>query len=682
MIPPPEIKSFENWQSLYRQLALFRNTLQTNLKEDVGLTLHLMKAGILLPSDAPDPDEDIKALFPPDYFKRDGMVIAGAPIGTDLFIESFIENSLAEAQMKLDTIARLPNLQMPSTVQAAIQLLISSGTKLLSWIARVVPPKFTLGAAKRYDQHVQACLLKILSPQNRPDPPECSKDRLERALEKATLPPKHQGLGLATLSSTTAIQWWFSVAGALKDKWFTRHSQAFSKFSSEAYDSILQCLGSNLSTQAINEGLLLPTSHRGLLSGFYQNQAKLKGKMSMSLKLTHLTQDHAKWSWLQRCDPSQITETGTLTRSDVIISNSRSYAGLAITAELSDPKNRVDNDDFIAWVRYWLNLPQLPLAGNAQQVEGSDTHLETCQAVHTDASRTFNLDIAGNHIQSCPAAKQGMQLRHSLLKHALMSHATEAGLIVSHEPATRSLLLGQFSKEICNKLFPKNHSKTYRECFDQVFKAIEQAATSQTEHQRMRANEDLQAAVCKLESNRDGRGIRLDLSLKNPITSEEEWIDTTVIHSTADSYITKEFKHAQQMTLSRNFNQAGHHDVTQNSISPAVSLAHKGKLQRYSALMKLASHQHRLGKRSTMPLLTPFVVSDVGEMNEEAIALQQRITAAYKRKLMQEGPRPDGQTINHLTSLFRAKLRVALQMAIVKGLGAMLRSGGHPFIWG
>ena len=144
----------------------------------------------------------------------------------------------------------------------------------------------------------------------------------------------------------------------------------------------------------------------------------------------------------------------------------------------------------------------------------------------------------------------------------------------------------------------------------------------------------------------------------------------------------KEFKHVQQMALSRNLNQAGHHDVTQNSISPAVSLAHKGKLQRYSALMKLASHQHRLGKRSTMPLLTPFVVSDVWEMNEEDIALQQRITAAYKRKLIHEGPRPDGQTINHLTSLFRAKLRVALQMSIVKGLGAMLRSGGHPFIWG
>ncbi len=86
----------------------------------------------------------------------------------------------------------------------------------------------------------------------------------------------------------------------------------------------------------------------------------------------------------------------------------------------------------------------------------------------------------------------------------------------------------------------------------------------------------------------------------------------------------KEFKHAEQMALSRNLNQAGHHDIAQNSISPAVSLAYKGKPQRYSALMKLASHQHRLRKRSTMPLLTPFVVSDVGEMNEEAIALQQK----------------------------------------------------------
>ena len=136
------------------------------------------------------------------------------------------------------------------------------------------------------------------------------------------------------------------------------------------------------------------------------------------------------------------------------------------------------------------------------------------------------------------------------------------------------------------------------------------------------------------------------------------------------------------MALSRNLNQAGHHDVAHNSVSPAVAWAHKGKLARYAGLMKLASHQHKVGKRSSLPTLTPFVVSDVGEMNEEAISLQQRITAAYKRKLKREGPRDDGQTINYLTSCFRASLRLALQMSIVKGLGAMLRSGGHPFIWG
>ena len=398
MIPPPKVKTHEHWQLLYKELASFRKTLQDNLKKDVGLALQLSKAGILLPSEAPDPDEDVLQLFPPNYFKRDGLVIGGAPIGTDPFISSFIDNCLAEAQLKLNTIVHLPSLEMPSTVQAAIQLLVSSGTKLLSWLTRVLPPKFTLKMADTFDRRIQACFLQILSPQNRPTPPECSSDRTNRALEKATLPSKHQGFGLTKLASTAAIQWWFSVAGALNDTWFSQHSKTFSVFTEDAYNSILHQLGNSASTQVINAGLYLPTSHRGLLSGFYPHRAKLKGKTSMSLILTHLAQDYAKLLWLQSCDPSKLSDTGTLTKSDIIISNSRSYAGLAVTAELSDPKNRIDNDDFIAWARYWLTLPQLPLAGNAQRFAGSDSDLEKCQSLHTDASKQFYLD---NSDKSC-----------------------------------------------------------------------------------------------------------------------------------------------------------------------------------------------------------------------------------------------------------------------------------------
>ena len=234
----------ENWQNLYKQVADFRNSLQDNLKQDVDLSLQLSKAGILLPSEAPDPNEEVKQLFPSNYFRRDGLIIGGAPIGTDGFITSFIDNRLEEAQAKLDTIVRLPNLAMPSSVQTAIQLLISSGTKLLSWVTRVVPPKFTLKMAEEFDRRIQLCFLQILSPQSRPVPPECSLDRKKRALEKVTLPSKHQGFGLTKLNSTAAIQWWFSVVGALNDDWFKQHSSVFIRFTEEAYNSILQQLGS------------------------------------------------------------------------------------------------------------------------------------------------------------------------------------------------------------------------------------------------------------------------------------------------------------------------------------------------------------------------------------------------------------------------------------------------------
>ena len=61
-----------------------------------------------------------------------------------------------------------------------------------------------------------------------------------------------------------------------------------------------------------------------------------------------------------------------------------------------------------------------------------------------------------------------MMTKHNFINRVLASAAKAAGLGVRVEPDTYSLLLGEFSKSDCRRIFPKYVSKKYRERFDEV----------------------------------------------------------------------------------------------------------------------------------------------------------------------------------------------------------------------
>ena len=55
----------------------------------------------------------------------------------------------------------------------------------------------------------------------------------------------------------------------------------------------------------------------------------------------------------------------------------------------------------------------------------------------------------------------------------IVTAAQQAGLIARVEPDTHSLLLGEFSKADCRRVFPKATSKAYKEAFEEVSKVVD-----------------------------------------------------------------------------------------------------------------------------------------------------------------------------------------------------------------
>jgi hypothetical protein len=144
----------------------------------------------------------------------------------------------------------------------------------------------------------------------------------------------------------------------------------------------------------------------------------------------------------------------TLTASDIIQASTRSFSG----SIFSEPIRQADADfnpaRYIHFTRFFLGLPPATTIGGSQLQAEFDYPVQKCLATHGGAS-SF-LDAAANHASSkCPATFQARQQKHQALERVIVTAAQQAGLTARVEPDTHSLLLGEFSKVDCRRVFPK-----------------------------------------------------------------------------------------------------------------------------------------------------------------------------------------------------------------------------------
>ena len=217
---------------------------------------------------------------------------------------------------------------------------------------------------------------------------------------------------------------------------------------------------------------LLPSTAAGLIDGtLYSPLAVSKSKLcSVALKLVSAARIE---QYRALSSPSLVTDDGRLTPADVIQANSHSFAGRIFASSL---KHSVpfafSPSSYVSWCLFFLGLPPPSTLYNHEVQEGFDYPVQRCLGKHGVHTVPF-LDAGGCHAASgCRSAVGARSKKHMYLSRVVVQAALEAGLAVRTEPDTHSLLIGEFSKADCRRIFPK-YSKLYQEKFQAVINALE-----------------------------------------------------------------------------------------------------------------------------------------------------------------------------------------------------------------
>lgn len=246
------------------------------------------------------------------------------------------------------------------------------------------------------------------------------------------------------------------------------------------------------------------------------------------------------------------------------------------------------------------------------------------------------------------------------------------------EPDTYGLLLADVPKEVCRHLFPRRPPTDYKQQFEQLAAAQAELLEASSPPQRLAAVEQVQRSLQALPGPTELRGLRIDVAIHDPTTGMDYWVDTSTVHTSSVSHLPVELK------AWRTRRQAANVAAEQNCVdtlemepSPSVVKREQQKKTKYAILMSLAQRQIIEHKRQTLPALSPFVLTDNGEIGPAANTLQEQIVEAFRRR-----PRSqmDGITTAQRVMAFRQKFRNEIVMALAAGLGAMACNAGVP--WG
>ncbi len=324
LVPPPASGSYADWQITYSRYAEFLVALERLSFEYAGLSLNLDKAGLLLPPGAPLPSDEVRAKFPPLFdFQQEGFRVAGSPIGTDAFMQAFVDEKVKDAQNKIVSIKVLGR----KSPRAAHRLLTCCASKLMSYLCATVPPHIMLPSLQKFDAFIEAAFFEILSS----SPITCSEDRMFRAKLKLHLPTP-VGCGLFKSADQGSFSWWSSVSSCLNDPLLFSLRSGLERFAGPAWDIMMYALGGNGSKLWTQVKHLLPTTAAGLIDGSLYSPLTVNSRLcKVALKLLS-TGNIEQFRTL--ASPSLLSDDGCLTPADVIQANSHSFAGRIFASSL------------------------------------------------------------------------------------------------------------------------------------------------------------------------------------------------------------------------------------------------------------------------------------------------------------------------------------------------------------
>jgi len=584
-------------------------------------------------------------------------------------MKEFAEKKLAESQVAGDQESGTKN------ARATHRLLVTCGTKLLNFLANTVPPSVMLSVLERFDNHVDSVFFGTLAPGG----VTCSGERLERARLRASLPSPH-GSGLFRAADQGKVAWLSSVAACLSDPLFFQLRHTLWKYVEPALAQLVVAVGGEGSKYWALVSQVLPSSASNFLDGSAfspANDFKIKlGKVVLKM-ISRVRTD----SFMELTKVDKLSDT--LSKADVLRANAHTNAGRIFATPLCfDLPFVLTNEQYLAWCRSFFGLPPASTIGNHVEQKGFDYPVQKCLAVHRCKSQF--LDADGCHAAAhCPAAHGALMKKHNFITRVLARAGKDTGLNVRVEPDTHSLLLGEFSKSDCRRIFPKQVSKNYRERFDEVVAAADFVASTACSLPDEAKRALVQAKVDALpEVKRDDvTGLRIDISLENETTGETWWGDVTAVHTGAESYQDRELKSLVSRRIAAQVSESlVVPDPFKLDPSPLLVDRTAAKISKYSRLVHVGKKQATEKKRKQAPHFAAFAVSDYGEVAPMAADLLEWIVNQFRLKCEQAGKRSDGLKPLDQVRDFRRKLYTGVQFAIAAGCGEMICRAGQA--WG
>ena len=156
--------STAEWSQWYKQVALYIHSFDL-VANPHGIYRNPTKDKLLIHADlnppAPPPTgPDTYGIDLASIITTDGIVLAGAPIGTDEFMNAFAHTKANLANDKTSKIAAL----CPDNVQVALAMISTSSSKSLDYLVRQTPTMPIAEALLAFDGHTLDTVLNIICP--------------------------------------------------------------------------------------------------------------------------------------------------------------------------------------------------------------------------------------------------------------------------------------------------------------------------------------------------------------------------------------------------------------------------------------------------------------------------------------------------------------------------------------
>jgi hypothetical protein len=667
------------WPQFYTDYAKYLHDFD-RLAKPLGIKLHPDKMCLLLPEAAPAPSAMALGMFPSTLtITRKGIIIAGAPIGTD---EHVCEHADKKVQTALSACCRLDALAIIDT-QAAWRLL-RSVSQSLGYYTRVTPPELTAQALGKLADGIFEAILRHLTPTQH-TVPNCAAERLKRAKQLAELPIRMGGLGFTPASSTSAAAFLSSMAAACSERAFTAVRKALQLEGARAYEMVLESIGGagEIMPGSNLHSVLPPNADGVCATSFYPDLIQSKPNVKVQRIIAAATSLHRRDVLREESHPDRVQDFGNcLTDSDATqthLATSRSQVTRILQSPLWFRNNRVPLHTFVPYMRFYLLLPQLVVSRNSTHSARHGCQVAVCACCHKKTPAQRVLDPSGNHACACPTTCQARSSLHTLYCKSIARLAALAGLEASLEPSTVSILNNEYDRDECRLLCPKNATKKSNALATKM-NALKRTIKNKGARDDQAAVNDAKKRLeaLKGEATDDMVGRRIDIVITDPHDGSAWWVDASGVHSTAKSYLPQNKTFVKHLASAEAKAKEDNKPNSMNKTpSPAVAERTKKKHKTYLQLVQAADAQVHDGTRQIKVNFAPAVFTHSGEICPATFALIQWMANKYRDKLKREGPRDDGLSKELLGASYRRRCKDTLAAATVNGFGGMLLSAGR-----